>query len=289
MKSFLTVARLSSFTSAADELGISRTLVSRHIADLEAHLGARLLHRTTRAVTLTPTGYDYMALCKQVLADIAAGEDEIAASRNQIRGEIGILCPIWLGSFGLSEAAASFCVDHPDVRIRIQFEEPSSNPHDFLERKYDLCLQQVDLRDSEIRIRKVAEIEFCLIASPDYVARRGLPVSPEALTEHDLLVKAGESEWEFASGLRIPARRNVRCTTNSVFSLCSAATAGLGIALVPQNVANRFLVDGSVVQALADEPLARRPLYLASAPGGQVPFRIQAFTSWLDQWFRQHG
>ena len=286
MKSFLTVARLSSFTDAAEELGISRTLVSRHIADLEAHLGARLLHRTTRAVTPTPTGYDYMALCGQVLADIAAGEDEIAASRNKIQGEIAILCPIWLGSFGLSEAAASFCVDHPDVRIRLQFEEPSSNPHDFLERKYDLCIQPAALRDSEIRIKKIGEIDFCLIASQDYAARRGLPTTPEHLAGHDLLVKTGEADWEFASGLRVPARKNVKCTTNSVFALCSAATAGLGIALVPQTVASRFLTEGSVVQVLADEPLSQRPLYVASAPGGQAPRKIQTFIAWLDKWFR---
>lgn len=287
MKSFLAVARLSSFSAAADELGLSRTLVSRHIADLEGYLGARLLHRTTRAVTLTPIGYDYMALCSKVLADIAVGEDEIAASRNQVRGEIAILCPIWLGSFGLSEAAASFCVSHPDVRIRVQFEEPSANPHAFLEQGYDLCIQPNALRDSEIRVKKIGEIEFCLIASHDYIARRGTPASPEELREHDLLVKSGEADWEFASGLKVSARANVRCTTNSVFALCSAATAGLGIALVPQTVAARFLGEGTVVPILSGERIAQRPLYVASAPGGQMPRRIRAFIGWLDDWFQK--
>lgn len=287
MKSFLAVARLSSFSAAADELGLSRTLVSRHIADLEGYLGGRLLHRTTRAVTLTPIGYDYMALCSRVLADIATGEDEIAASRNQVRGEIAILCPIWLGSFGLSEAAASFCVEHPDVRIRVQFEEPSTNPHAFLEQGYDLCIQPNALRDSEIRVKKIGEIGFCLIASQDYIARRGIPASPEALREHDLLVKSGEADWEFASGLKVSARHNVRCTTNSVFALCSAATAGLGIALVPQTVAARFLGEGTVVPILSDEKIAQRPLYVASAPGGQMPRRIRAFIGWLDDWFQK--
>lgn len=287
MKSFLTVARLSSFTSAAEELGISRTLVSRHIADLESHLGVRLLHRTTRAVTPTPIGYDYMALCKQVLSDIATGEDEIAASRNQVRGEIAILCPNWLGSFGISEAAASFCVEYPDVRIRIHFEEPSPNPHDFLEKEYDLCVQSASaLRDSEIRVKKIGEIDFCLIASREYLARRGVPASPEDLRDHDLLVKTGDTDWDFASGLRIPARTNIRCTTNSVFALCSAASVGLGIALVPKAVASLFTVNDNVVELLVDHPASKRPLYVATAPGGQVPRRIQAFVSWLDRWFR---
>ncbi|MDE2442565.1 MAG: LysR family transcriptional regulator [Betaproteobacteria bacterium] len=287
MKSFLTVARLSSFTSAADELGISRTLVSRHIADLETHLGARLLHRTTRAVTPTPIGYDYMTLCKRVLSEIAAGEDEIAASRDEIRGEIAILCPIWLGSFGLSEAAASFCVEHPDVRLRIQFEEPSANPHDFLEKEYDLCIQPTELRDSEIKVRKIGEIQFCLIASREYLERKGYPASPDELEAHDRLVKSGEADWEFVGGLRIAARKHVRCTTNSVFALCSAAVAGLGIALVPLGVATRFLSEGSVLQVLPEFPVAPRPLFVASAPGSQTPSRIQAFVSWLADWFKQ--
>ncbi|NKJ44515.1 LysR family transcriptional regulator [Novosphingobium sp. SG720] len=288
MKTFLAVARLSSFTDAADELGMSRTLVSRHIADLEAHLGVRLLHRTTRAVTPTPVGYNYMALCRRVLDEIGSGEEEIAASRDQVRGEIAILCPIWLGSFGLSEAAASFGVAHPDVRIRIQFEEPSANPHDFLERGYDVCFQPAALRDSEIKVKKIGEIDFCLIASVQYAARAGLPATPGELAMHDLLVKSGETDWEFADGAHVSARTNVKWTTNSVFALCSAATAGLGIALVPQTVAGRFLVDGSVIPVLPDYPIAKRPLFVASAPGGQVPRRIGAFVAWLDKWLRQY-
>ncbi|WP_231627123.1 LysR family transcriptional regulator [Novosphingobium sp. AAP83] len=289
MKSFLAVSRLSSFSAAAEELGMSRTLVSRHVADLERHAGARLLHRTTRAVKLTPVGYDYMALCARVLAEIAAGEEEIAASRNQVRGVIAILCPIWLGSFGFSEAAASFCVAHPDVRIRVHFEEPSSNPHAFLEQGYDLCIQPNALRDSAIKVKKIGEIDFCLIASHDYIVRRGMPAAPEGLLAHDLLVKSGEADWVFASGLKVSARDNVRCTTNSVFALCSAATAGLGIALVPQTVAARFLNDSKVVSILPEEKIAKRPLYVASAPGGQMPRRTRAFINWLDDWFRKGG
>ena len=286
MRTFAAVARLSSFTAAAEELAISRTLVSRHIADLEAHLGARLLHRTTRAVTPTSVGYDYLALCRRVLADIDAGEGEIAASQGEVVGEIAIQCPIWLGSFGVSEAAASFCVQHPGARVRIQFEEPSANPHDFLDRGYDLCIQPTALRDSAIMVRKVGEIGFCLIASAAYIARRGEPRTVEELAGHDLLVKAGENDWRFADGTRITPGPRARLVTNSVFSLCSGASAALGIAMVPQTVAERFIREGLAQQVLADAELDMRPLYVAFAPGDDAPYKVRAFVKWLDECLR---
>lgn len=289
MRTFVAVARLSSFTAAAEELAISRTLVSRHIADLEGHLGARLLHRTTRAVTLTSVGYDYLALCQRVLADIASSEDDIAASRGEVMGEIAIQCPIWLGSFGVSEAAASFCVHHRGTRVRIQFEEPSANPHDFLDRGFDLCIQPMALRDSAIMVRKVGEIHFCLIASAEYLREMGTPASIEDLQAHDLLIKTGETDWHFADGSRVSAGGRARLVTNSVFSLCSGASAGLGIAMVPQTVAQRFLNEGLVQQVLGDARPEPRPLYVAFAPGDDAPYKVRAFVVWLDDWLRSNS
>ncbi len=289
MTTLVKVVKYASFTAAAEDLGISRTLVSRHIADLEAHLGIRLLNRTTRSVTPTAAGQQYHDLCLRVLAEIDAVREDITAIRNEIEGEIGVLCPIWIGSFGVSEATAAFCAENPKVRLRLHFAEPSANPHDFLDRGYDLCIQPTTLRDSSIMVKKIGEIGFVLVASPAYLAERGVPDSARDLSAHDCLPKMGDTDWVFANGDRASPRAGARYTTNSVFSLCTAAVAGLGIAMLPDKIAERDLAAGNLVRVMADHPLESRPLYVAYSPGGDVPRRVRALTAFLADWFERMG
>jgi DNA-binding transcriptional LysR family regulator len=145
MATFLKVVKHANFTAAAEELAISRTLVSRHVADLEAHLGIKLLNRTTRSVTLTEAGLSYSRLCQRVLGEITQGEEEISTIKNAIEGDISILCPIWIGSFGVSAATAEFCRLNPKISIRLYFAEPSTNPNEFLTLGYDVCVQPIEL------------------------------------------------------------------------------------------------------------------------------------------------
>lgn len=286
MTTFVKVVKYASFTAAAQDLRISRTLVSRHIADLEDHLGVRLLHRTTRKVTPTSAGHDYHALCLRVLKEIEAGEEDILASRDQIQGEIGILCPIWIGSFGVSAASAQFCAENPGAQIRLHFAEPSANPHDFLDRGFDLCVQPTFLRDSSIMVKKIGEIDSVLVASPNYLAEKGTPASVRDLTAHECLPKENDSEWIFAEGERVALRGSARFSSNSVFSLCTAAVAGLGIAMLPDKIAEPDLKAGALVRLLPDQPVESRPLFVAYAPGGEVPRRVRTLIGFLAQWFQ---
>lgn len=286
MTTFVRVVKYASFTAAAEDLGISRTLVSRHIADLEAHLGVRLLHRTTRTVTPTRAGQEYHALCMRVLTDIEVGEEGISTGRDQIKGDIDVLCPIWIGSFGVSGATAQFCAENPGVRIRLQFAEPSNNPHDFLDRGFDICIQPSFLRDSSIMVKKIGEIDFVLVASPSYLAIRGEPENVQDLAKHDCLPKLADGDWVFLDGERASLRGGARFSTNSVFSLCTAAVAGLGIAMLPDKIAERDLNLGALRTVLPQRPLGSRPLYVAYAPGGDVPQRVSALIAYLADWFR---
>lgn len=285
MRTFERVAQLSSFSAAAEELGITRTMVSRHVGDLEAHLGARLLHRTTRAVTLTAIGYAYLNTCRKVLQAIDAGRDEIAASQGEVAGPISVLCPIWIGSFGVSDAVAQFCAVHPALEVRLHFEEPSANPHEFLDRGFDLCIQPNTLRNSSIMVKKIGEIDFQLVASPDYLDRHGKPESPDDLARHDCLPKMTDVDWQFIDGVRARTGLGHRFSTNSVFALCTAAACGLGIAMVPKVIARRQLGEGRLVQVLPGFPLKARPFYVAYAPGGDVPHRVRALIGYLAEWF----
>jgi DNA-binding transcriptional LysR family regulator len=289
MATFQKVVKYANSTTAADDLGISRTLVSRHIADLEAHLGIRLLNRTTRSVTPTEAGLRYHELCNRVLGDIRHGEEEITAIKNEVEGEISILCPIWIGSFGISLATAEFCALNPKVAIKIHFAEPSANPHEFLAMGFDVCIQPNVLRDSSIKVKKVGHIDHILATSPDYVARRGMPATIADLADHECLAKTTETSWHFANGERVVLRQPARFSSNSVFALREAAASGLGIAMLPQGIIQGTLAQGALVHILPQAPLATRPLYVAFPPGGDAPRKTRALISFLADWFKARG
>ena len=288
MTTFLKVVKHANFTMAAEELAISRTLVSRHVADLEAHLGLKLLNRTTRSVTPTEAGTRYSQLCERVLGEIRVGEEELAVIRNEIEGEISIQCPIWVGSFGISAAAGEFNALHPKVSISIHFEEPSStHPHDFLARGYDLCIQPNILRDSSIMVKKIGKIDHFLATSPGYLEAFGCPRTIADLGQHACLAKVGDAAWNFANGERLTLQLPSRFSSNSVFALREAAMQGLGISMLPRGISQEMLASGRLVEVLPEYPITPRPLYIAFAPGGDLPRKSRALISFLADWFRE--
>lgn len=289
MTTFLKVVKCANFTSAAEELSISRTLVSRHVADLEAHLGIKLLNRTTRQVTPTEAGIRYSELCQRVLGDIRMGEEQISAIKNEVEGEISILCPIWLGSFGISSATAEFCAAHPKVSIKLHFEEPSANPHEFLTLGHDLCIQPNALRDSSIMVKKIGRIEHLLVASPAYLAARGTPETIADLESHECLGKLGDTQWVLANGDKLPLRIPPKFASNSVFALREAAEVGLGIAMLPRGIMWGALEQGLLVEVMAHNPPEVRPLYVAFPPGGDAPRKTRALISFLGEKFKGRG
>jgi DNA-binding transcriptional LysR family regulator len=286
MSTFLKVVKCANFTTAAEELSISRTLVSRHVADLEAHLGIKLLNRTTRQVTPTEAGMRYSELCQRVLGEIRHGEEQISTIKNEVEGDISILCPIWLGSFGISSAAAEFCTLHPKINIKLHFEEPSANPHEFLTLGHDICIQPNVLRDSSIMVKKIGQIEHLLVASPAYVAAHGLPQSVEDLEQHQCLGKLGDTQWALTNGERLSLHLPARFTTNSVFALREAAESGLGVAMLPRGIMWSALEQGQLVEILAHNPPEVRPLYVAFPPGGDASRKTRALISFLADKFK---
>ncbi len=286
MATFAKVAKYSSFTAAADELGISRALVSRHVTDLEAHFGVRLLNRTTRSVTPTEAGQRYYELCTRVLAEIRAGEETITTIKSELEGNISVLCPKLIGNFDISEALTDFCVANPKIKIQLDIGEISANPYDFLEKGYDICIQPNKIRDSEIVVKKIGEIHYALVASPSYLAERGEPQTYKELLDHDCLTQPGEPLWHVIDGEKVSLRVQARFTSNSFLSLCTAAVGGLGIVLLPYRVAAADMERGALKQILPDVQLESRPLYAAYAPGGDIPRKVRVLINFLSDWCR---
>ncbi len=289
MTTFMKVVDHSSFTAAAEELGISRALVSRHISDLEEHFGVRLLNRTTRSVTPSEAGLRYYAVCKRVLAELREGENEIIAIKDKVEGNISIVCPKWVGNFDMSDAAVDFCREYPDITIQLHIGEISLNPNEFLNRGFDVCIQPRRVRDSDVIVKKIGGIDYVLVTSPDYLEARGEPVDAAALAGHDCLTKLGETHWTFDDGSRVPLKLPSRFSSNSYFTLCTGATRGLGIAMLPRRVAEHDLRQGSLRQILPSIAIEEAPLYAAYAPGGNVPKKVRTLIAFLGTWFRNRA
>jgi DNA-binding transcriptional LysR family regulator len=286
MTTFAKVVKYASFSAAAVDLDISKALVSRHISDLESRFGVRLLNRTTRSVVPTEAGFCLFELCERILSDIGAGEAKVAAIKNDVEGDISVLCPIWIGTIDIAEAVIEFCKAYPKVNLKLKFEDVSANPHEFLTRGYDVCIIPSKIRNSAIMAKKIGELPFVLAAAPKYLGVRGEPTAIRELLHHDCLTRITETHWSFKGVAPISLRTRAKFSSNSFFSLCAAAKAGLGIAILPARVAAADLDGGHLRQILPGISVEARPLYAAFAPGRALPQKVRLLVTFFAEWFR---
>ena len=287
MRSFAAVVDCGSFTRAADRLGISKKLVSKYVAQLEDRLGSRLLHRTTRSLSLTETGQLYHARCVQLLDDLDELEDSIQARTTQPKGRLFVTAPAALGESRLMDMAADFCSLHPQVDLDLSLTDRYVN---LVEEGIDLALRIGRLEDSSLIARRLAPVNMVLCASPGYLERHGTPDHPRALADHDCII-----DTNLRSGTRWPFREdgksthvNVsgRLTVNSPRAALNFARCDGGIALCPRYIAAPELRDGSLVtllDAFQENQLTLNAVYNNAR---HLAPKVRAFVDYLARAFR---
>lgn len=294
MRTFVRVARTSSFTAAASQLGLSRGLASRHIADLEARLGTRLLNRSTRCVSVTEEGSIYLAKCEDILDEIEAIEGSIAPDRDSPRRTIKVHAPKSFGTLVLTNAAIAFSKAQPAIRVSLILGDFTFRPYDFVENGFDIGIRISLVRNSSLMARKIGTVESVLCASPQYLKRRGLPASVSELAAHACLahlnVAPNDHVWTFQDPKGI---RSVNISgpfySNSALALRTAALAGIGIAVLPEYCIRQELAKGTLVRLLPTLKSLARPI-LAVRP--RSPYRndkVGVFVDFLVQWFKRHN
>lgn len=295
MESFVRVVRAGSFTIAASQLGLSRALVSRHVGDLEARLGVRLLNRSTRSLALTEEGAAYLEFCERVFRDIESNERSILRTRLEPVGTLRLLAPKSFGSVHLADAVIAFAKLQPRLRISLMLENtPYRGSYDFAERGLDLVLSFSGVRSSSVIEQEIAMLDWVVCASPDYLARAGRPQSPADLGDHACLVHVEvaphDSVWRF-DGPKGPVSVKVRGTffANSALALRKAAAAGLGITLVPRYVVADELAAGSLVTVLPRYRVPSRALLAVCPRAPVVPQKVQAFVDFLKPWMAEQN
>jgi DNA-binding transcriptional LysR family regulator len=290
MRSFVEVVEGQSFAAAARTLGLSRALVSRHIADLEKQVGLRLIVRTTRTVNLTEAGRRYFEFSQRVLREIATEDAEILGMREKEEGPLAVVSPKWIGSLDLGDAVANFAKEHPRIRVTLELGGLSERTYDFLKNGYDIAFYTKFLRDSSIKVKKIATLEFVLCASPDYIRERGELKSPADLPHHDCLVHTNDPIWHIMSTSKEKNFKphNVVFASNTYMVLQKAAIQGMGVALVPLRSIINELRSGKLQLLLKDWPAPDRPLYAAYAPGKHTMRKVRSFVDFIAEWFKQH-
>ncbi|MFF2487182.1 LysR substrate-binding domain-containing protein [Microbacterium sp. NPDC058062] len=288
MKTFVTVAKSSSFSAAARELAISGSLVSRHVADLERQVGVRLVNRTARSVSLTEAGKRYAEFAERILDEIDDEDASLSGSRDAPEGTLSIICPKWIGTLEVGDAIAAFVRDHPKIQVRFELGGMSDRNYDFLDRGYDIAFHTRDLRDSNVLVRRVSELPFVLAASADYLRRKGTPATVAELNDHLCLLHPNDPVWRLGSGADTIHFKvqEAAVIANSYLVIEKLVEEGCGIALIPRRPAEARLAAGELVELLPQHQPPARALYAVHGPGGRTPERVRIFLDFMTTWFR---
>jgi LysR family transcriptional regulator, regulator for bpeEF and oprC len=232
MRTFMRVADLGSFTRAADALGFSRAVVSTHVADLERHLGVKLLHRTTRKVNLTPDGTEYLERCRRILAEVEAAEETVRRTRLKPQGKLRIDVPTEFGRRLLVPALGQFTARYPDLSLEVQYND---RVVDLFEEQVDLAVRVGPIGHPNLVARRVCRTRLLTCASPAYLEEHGIPLEPTELRGHRLVgalsgTTGRPRKWVFQKGRhRLALTLPFALAFNTAEAQVNAAIRGAGI------------------------------------------------------------
>jgi DNA-binding transcriptional LysR family regulator len=285
MHCYARAVETGSFSAVARELAIGQPNVSRHIASLEAHLGTRLLHRSTRKLTLTPEGERYYTEARRALDAIAEAESN-ARGEEKPAGLLRVACPVALARFKILPLVKPFLARYPAIELDLQIADRKI---DLVEEGVDVAVRVGDLRDSALKARRLATARRICAASPEYLAAHGTPQTPEDLQRHNCILfslLATGSLWPF-EGQPVEVRGNFR--VNSPEGVRSAVLDGLGVGLMPYLLFDDALAKGHVVQLLKDWRIPPLPINALYPAKRLLPRRASVFMDFLAEAFANDG
>lgn len=279
---FVRLANLGSFTKVAEQTGTSKSMISKEISRLEADIGARLLHRSTRNVQLTPVGEGYLQRAKEILEKLADADNFAQDLQQNLRGKLKINAPMALGITDLSSLFADFMLAHPDIDLDIHLGDEQL---DLVEHGFDLGFrassQPIDLHYVG---KPLTQFSYKVCASPSYLASHPKILRPRDLTEHNCFVYSyfqSKNVWPIEDGVSISGRLKV----NSTLFMMESIKRGLGIGFIPDFVAQDAISKGEVVEILAESNKPLLTLYALYPARHHVPAKLVLCIEFLQKWF----
>ncbi|MFN3945566.1 MAG: LysR substrate-binding domain-containing protein [Allosphingosinicella sp.] len=275
---FVEVVRAGGFAAAARRLGLPKSTVSARIQALEARLGAQLLKRSTRQLSLTGEGAAYFETVAGAVDTLVDAEAASTAEAGVLSGRIRFTAPLEFPRDAITAALATFCRKHPNVRFEVLL---TNQPLDLVAQGIDLALRGGEPGGAGHVIRKVGAVAFGLYASPDYLERRGRPPDLSALGDHDLLLFASPSESRILKAADPLAGHEPRLASDNFAFLRRLAIAGLGITALPDLLVTRELASGRLERVLDGWTGQPATLYLVFPSRRDMTPRVKAFADHL--------
>jgi DNA-binding transcriptional LysR family regulator len=279
MRTFRTVVESGGFSAAARRLGLSKAAVSKQVAELEAHFGTALLHRTTRRLNATDAGRRYFENCVRLLDELSAVEAEVRNAQAEPSGRLRVSAPINFGNAVLGPVICAIAQRYPKLKIQVELNDRFV---DLIEEGFDVALRiRTNLPDSSLIVRRIDSITRSVCAAPSYLKRMGMPKTPEELKNHTCLIytlSTSPYDWRFSSGSKsVSVRVNGGIQSNNGQFLTSFLNAGMGIALLPDFVVGEDIRAGRLKRILENYQTEPHDLYLVYPANRHQSPKLRAF------------
>jgi len=288
LTTFLAVANAGSFVGASDALGLSKAAVSRHVSDLEAQLGVRLLHRTTRRLSLSEDGQRFLSRASELVAAAGELESEMSSNSGEASGLLRINAPLTFGIMHLAPLWAGFISENPAVSLDITL---SDRIVDLVDEGYDLAIRISTLASSQLVSRRLATTRMVLCASPGYLAAHGTPRHPHELAQHQVLSYAywtGGDDWRFTGPeAEVHVRVQPRIHTNSGDTNRIAALHDQGVVLQPDFLVGEDLRRGELVELMPEYRSIELGVHAVYASRKYLPMKTRRLVDFLAAAFAQ--
>jgi DNA-binding transcriptional LysR family regulator len=280
---FVKVASSGSLSAAARAMGLSQTMVTKHVAALEARLGVKLFHRTTRRLSITEAGRNYLDVSERILAEIEAADANVAADRVEPRGLLRLNAPMAFGTRQIAPLLAEFCALNPRLSIELGLNDRLV---DLAEEGWDLAIRIGNLRNSSLIARRIAPCRVVVCAAPSYLKARGTPETVSSLAEHNCLgytlSQTAVDRWVFGVRAEVNVQVSGNLRANNGEALRTAAIAGQGIIYQPTFIVADELRAGTLVALNLDQPTVELGgIYAVFLPDRHPPAKVRAFVDFI--------
>jgi len=288
---FVQVVDTGSFTRAAENLKLPKATVSTLIQSLESSLSAKLLHRTTRKVSVTAEGAAYHERCLRILSDVREADESLSRTRRSPAGRLRVDAPTGLASLVIIPALPEFFARYPDIHLELGC---SDRPVDLIEEGVDCAVRGGELGDSRLVARRVGAMHYVTCASPAYIERHGRPLHPDDLARHRCVnyfsARTGEMfHWDFTrGGERVQLVLPGQIALNDSYAYTAAGLSGLGIVQMAEFLLRPMIEDGRLVPVLEDWSNDPMPIHVVFPQNRHLSNKVRVFVDWVAELFAKH-
>ncbi|MCP5162230.1 MAG: LysR family transcriptional regulator [Hahellaceae bacterium] len=281
---FVRVAETGSFTLVADELNASKSMISKELSKLEADIGVRLLHRSTRHVVLTPAGEGYLAHCREILLKLSDADAYVQRLNPLTQGKLRINAPMALATTHLARMFTEFMQAYPNIALDIHLDDA---PIDLIEKGFDLGFRASSRPlESNYVGKPLISFKYHVVVAPSYLASHATITTPADLSHHQCFVYSyfkGKAHWPLGEGVDISGRLKV----NNILFMLEAIKAGLGVGFIPDFACRASLANGDVVEILQEAERPTLTLYALYPVRHHLPPALKTCVSFLQAWFHR--